>query len=55
MVTAENEANKNTISDLQAKLDKAYAEMKDMAANAVNGAAIQKAYTSLNTVGKETK
>lgn len=55
MVTAENEANKNSILDLQAKLDKAYAEMKDMAANAVNGVAIQKAYTSLNTAGKETK
>lgn len=55
MIMAENEANKKTIQDLQSKLDKAYTEMKDMAANAVNGAAIQKAYTSLNTNGKETK
>lgn len=56
MITAENEANKATIQGLQAKLDKAYAEMKDMAANAVNGAAIQKAYTSMQSpTGKESK
>lgn len=56
MVTAENEENKETIRDLQEKLDRAYAEMKDMAANAVNGSAIQKAYTSMQVnSGKEGK